>query len=267
MKNKLFVFLVVLSLLLCSCSGKTASSSNTTASGNNAAATQADTGSAGSASSADADLGSALNLVVGSDSEPSVFPSYHLEATMDTPTLSDDQTSIVNETTQMSVDVAGSNVHIFQTDPGATAQKEGFIIGDKEYKMVDGAPQEMDGQIALSWAMWQLKVVGVYAYPAYFAKKTGSDTIDGRAAEVYTFDNSDTNAASDTAMNSMGVGDLTTGTGTVWIDQKTGAMLKLDMTYTSTITNNDQKEIGKGSGSIKLEISKVGQVTVTSPVQ
>jgi hypothetical protein len=39
------------------------------------------------------------------------------------------------------------------------------------------------------------------------------------------------------------------------------------MTYTSSITDTDQKEIGKGNGSIKLEISKVGQVTVTSPVQ
>lgn len=267
MRNKIIVLLVVFSMLLSACSAKTASSSDSsTGSATEAATLQQDTGSSDTSGSS-ADLGSALNLVMGSDSKPSVFPSYHLEATMDTPTLSDDQTTIVNETTQMSVDVAGSDVHILQIDPGETAQKEGYIIGDKEYKIVDGAPQEMDGQIALSWAMWQLKVVGYYAYPAYFAKKSGTDTIDGRAADVYTFDNSDTNAASDAALNTMGVGDMGTGTGTVWIDKETGGMLKLDMTYTSTITDTDQKEIGKGSGSIKLEISKVGQVTVTSPVQ
>jgi len=261
MKNKLLVILVIFTLLLSSCSGKSTPASNST---DNSGSTS-ENGTTDSGDSANADLGSALNLVMGSDSTPSVFPSYHLDVTLDTPAASDDQTTIVNQTTQISADVAGKDVHILQTDPGETTQKEGFIVGDKEYKMVDGAAQEMNGQIALSWAMWPLQVVGYYAYPVYFAKKTGSDTIDGRAADVYSFDN--TSAVSDTAMDAMGVGDMTTGAGTVWIDKETGAMLKLDMTYTSSITDTDQKEIGKGNGSIKLEISKVGQVTVTSPVQ
>jgi hypothetical protein len=185
---------------------------------------------------------------------------------MDTPKLSDDGTSVVNETTQIAADVQGKNIHILQIDPGQTAQKEGFIIGDKEYKMVDGKPQEMLGQIALSWAMWPLTVVMAYAYPVYFAKKTGTDSIDGRAADVYTFDSTDANAASNDMMKSMGMGNSTTGKGTVWIDQKTGGMLKLDMTYVSQISDNDQKVIGSGNGSIKIEVSKVGQTTVTSPV-
>ena len=250
MKKKLIISFVVLTLLLTSCGG-----------GNNAST------SASNSSASDKDLSSALNLVLGSESTPSVFSSYHIELTFDSPKASDDQTSVINETTQISADVEGSNVHILQVDPGETAQKEGFIIGDKEYKIVDGAPQEMMGQIALSWAMWPMNVVLAYSYPVSFAKKTGTDTIDGRAADVYTFDNSDSNAASDAAMSSMGLGDLTTGKGTVWIDQETGAMLKLDMTYSEQITDNDQKNIGTGNGSIKLEISKVNQTTVTSPVQ
>jgi precorrin-6B methylase 2 len=37
------------------------------------------------------------------------------------------------------------------------------------------------------------------------------------------------------------------------------------MTYSKSVKDNNQKEIGSGSGSIKIEITKVGQVTVTPP--
>lgn len=246
MGKKLLMSCILLVLVLSACSGNAPAKSSTSSSSN--------------------DLGSALNLLLGSDSEPSVFSSYHIDVNLDTPQANDDNTAVVNQNTLISADVAGKDVHILQTDPGATAQKEGFIIGDKEYKMVDGAPQEMMGQIALSWAMWPLQVVVNYAYPVYWAKKTGTDTVDGRSADVYTFDSADASAAaSNAAMTAMGAGDLTAGKGTVWIDHETGGMLKLDMTYSKSIKDNDQKEIGSGSGSIKIEVSKVGQVTVTSP--
>ena len=246
MGKKLLMSCILLVLVLSACSGNAPAKSSTSSSSN--------------------DLGSALNLVLGSDSEPSVFSSYHIDVNLDTPQANDDNTAVVNQNTLISADVAGKDVHILQTDPGATTQKEGFIIGDKEYKMVDGAPQEMMGQIALSWAMWPLQVVVNYAYPVYWAKKTGTDTVDGRSADVYTFDSADASAAaSNAAMTAMGAGDLTAGKGTVWIDHETGGMLKLDMTYSKNIKDNDQKEIGSGSGSIKIEVGKVGQVTVTSP--
>jgi hypothetical protein len=54
--------------------------------------------------------------------------------------LSDDGTSVVNQKTQISADVADKDIHILQTDPGATDQKEGFIIGDQDFKMVGGMP-------------------------------------------------------------------------------------------------------------------------------
>jgi len=254
-KKFLFIF-VIFALTLSSCAGKPVT-----------APTSDSSPAAGSPSTSSSQLGSALNLVIGSESSPSVFDSYHIDVTLDTPKLSDDSTSVVNENTQISADVQGTNVHILHIDPGQTTQKEGFIIGDKEYKMVDGAPQEMLGQIALSWAMWPLTVVMAYSYPVYFAKKTGTDSIDGRAADVYTFDSADANAVSNGMMNSMGVGNSTQGKGTVWIDQKTGAMLKLDMTYSNQITDNNQKVIGSGDGAIKIEVSKVGQVTVISPVK
>jgi hypothetical protein len=261
MSKKFLYISVILSLILASCAGKPGTAATS-------ATSSADSSSSDASSSASSShLGDALNKVIGSDSDPSVFDSYHIDVKMDVPKLSDDSTSVVNETTQISADVQGKNVHIFQTDPGQTAQKEGFIIGDKEYKIVDGAPQEMLGQIALSWAMWPLTVIMAYSYPAYYAKKTGTESNDGRAVDVYTFDSTSANAVSNDVMSAASLGNSTQGKGTVWIDQKTGAMLKLDMTYTSQISDNNQKVIGSGNGSIKIEISKVGQVTVTSPVK
>lgn len=244
--------MLIASLVLAGCAGKGGSNSG-------------GAGSAGGASKPD--LSNALNLVLGSSDKPGVFDSYHIELSLDIPQLNDDSTSVVNEKTLISADVAGKDVHIIQTDPGATETKEGFIIGDKEYKMIDGKPQEMMGQIALGWAMWPLQVVMPYAYAASFAQKSGTDTIDGRTADVYSFDAANADAASKSMMESFGLSGMTNGKGTVWIDQATGAMLKLDMTYSESITDNDQKEVGTGTGNITIELTKVNQVTVTSPVQ
>lgn len=252
MSKKLLMGMLIASLVLAGCAGKGGSNSG-------------GAGSAGGASKPD--LSNALNLVLGSSDKPGVFDSYHIELSLDIPQLNDDSTSVVNEKTLISADVAGKDVHIIQTDPGATETKEGFIIGDKEYKMIDGKPQEMMGQIALGWAMWPLQVVMPYAYAASFAQKSGTDTIDGRTADVYSFDAANADAASKSMMESFGLSGMTNGKGTVWIDQATGAMLKLDMTYSESITDNDQKEVGTGTGNITIELTKVNQVTVTSPVQ
>ncbi len=268
MGKKFFLVGLVVMLLLSGCGGKKDSTAGTNAEGSNDAAVNepASSGSKNS-SSESAHLSDALNKVLGSSDEPGVFDSYHIELNLDIPELSDDNTAVVNSKTLISADVQGKDVHIIQTDPGASESKEGFIIGDKEYKMIDGQPQEMMGQIAMGWAMWPLQVIMPYAYSAYFAQKTGTDSVDGRPADVYSFDSANASQASDSMMDSFGFGDMATGQGTVWIDQETGAMLKLDLTYTDTITDYDQNEIGPGTGHITLEISKVGQVTVTSPVQ
>jgi hypothetical protein len=188
-----------------------------------------------------------------------------MELTLDTPVLGDDGVTVTNETTQISADVAGSSIHIVQLDPGATATKEGYIIGETEYKMVDGARQETNGMIALGWAMWPLKVVIPYAWSVNWAEKTGTDTIDGRSADVYTFDSANAPADVQAYMNAADTTGTTTASGTVWIDQETGAMLKLDMTYGENLSDNDGKVVGTGTGTIKLELSKVNQTTVVEP--
>jgi hypothetical protein len=278
MKNYLAI-LIVISLLLTSCSGKinsteTSSSSDSANSGSSVSTTDSTSEPTSAPSTNEGtytnsnNLGNALNLVTGSTDVPSVFPSYHIEMVLDTPKPNDDYTAIVNETIHISADVAGKNVHLFQTDPGMTDPKEGYIIGDtdKEYKLVDGAWQEMMGQIALSWAMWPLTVVVPYSYAAaLYSNNLGTEEVDGHNAAVYELDTSKADPATIASMETYGLSGMS-GKGKVWIDQETGGMLKLELAYTSELQSLDgTTNLGIGSGNISLEVSKVGAVTVTSP--
>lgn len=214
------------------------------------------------------DLSGALNLLLGGTDTASVFDSYHLEMVLDTPQANDDYTAVVNEKVSISADVAGKNVHIFQIDPGETDPKEGYIIGDseKEYKLVDGVWEEMMGQIALGWAMWPLQVVMPYAFTtSVYAGKLGNEEVDGRAATAYELNTAKADPAVLASMAAFGMGEFT-GTGKVWIDKKTGALLKLQLDYTQDVYNADASAVvARGTGSITIEVTKVGQVSVTSP--
>lgn len=214
------------------------------------------------------DLSGALNLLLGGSDTPSVFDSYHLEMVLDTPQANDDYSAVVNEKVSISADVAGKNVHIFQIDPGETEPKEGYILGDteKEYKLVDGVWEEMMGQIALSWAMWPLQVVMPYAFTtSVYAGKLGTEEVDGRKAIAYELDTAKADPAVLASMEAFGMGEFSS-TGKVWIDKETGALLKLQLDYTQDVYNADASAVvAPGSGSITMEVTKIGQVTVTSP--
>lgn len=267
MKKRILLVTLIFALLLSACGSKNAVNNNDESSADDSSG-EVSTDSGGN--SASDDLSSAFNVLMGTTDEASAFDSYHIELVLDTPQANDDNTALVNETVTISADVAGKNVHIYQVDPGMTEAKEGYIIGeaDKEYKLVDGAWEETMGNIALSWAMWPLQVVMPYGYAsALYANKTGSEEINGRQATVYELDTSKADAAVVAGMEAWGVGDMS-AKGQVWIDKETGAMLKLVLDYTSEITSLDGSvNLGEGSGHITLEISKVGEVTVTSPVQ
>jgi hypothetical protein len=268
--KKFVMILLVATFLLTACGAK--SNNTTTGSDDSSAAkpteaTSAPQDSSGGKTSSD-DLSGALNTLLGTTDKPSVFDSYHLEMVLDTPKANDDSSAVVNEKISISADIAGKNVHIFQIDPGKTEPKEGYIIGDtdKEYKKVDGAWQETMGQIALAWAMWPMQVVMPYSYStSVYAHKSGSEAVDGRDATVYELDTTKADAAVIASMKAFGLGNFNSK-GQVWIDQKTGALLKLKLDYTEDVMNSDaSKAIGSGTGSITMEVSKVGQVTVTSP--
>jgi hypothetical protein len=246
MRKKSVIIMLVLGLLLTSCASK----GNTSTS---------------AAALDKTDISSALNLVLGSTDRASVFSSYHIELVLDSPVLGDDNVTITNETTKISADVEGSNIHIIQTDPGATESKEGYIIGETEYKIVDGAKVDTNGMIGLAWAMWPLKVVIPYAWSVNYSSKTGTDTIDGRKADVYTFDSANAPADVQAYISSADATGTTSAKGTVWIDQETGAMLKLEMSYSENFSDNDGKVVGSGTGNVSLEITKVNQTTVVEP--
>jgi hypothetical protein len=266
MFKKFIVMLIVTAFLITACSPKAKPADSTSPNETGQTVQNNDTGKA----SPD-ELSQALNIVLGSDETPSVFPSYHIDVTLDSPKANNDFTAIVNEVTTISADVQGKNIHLFQTNPGAAEASEGFIIGDsdKEYKMVSGAAEETLGQVALGWAFWPLDVVVPYALAsALWSNKTGTDTIDGRSAVIYAIDSSKGDPAAIAALTGNGLFGTITASGNVWIDKETGGMLKLEMTYTTGVSNlNRDAKIGDGTGTISLLVSKVGQVTVTSPVK
>lgn len=269
MKKFMMILLVaVLLLTACGSRSKTAAIETETDSAKVAteAASEPEDNSAGVVSKDD--LSGALNLLLGGTDTPSVFDSYHLEMVLDTPQANDDYTAVVNEKVSVSADIAGNNVHIFQIDPGETDPKEGYIIGDteKEYKLVDGVWEETMGQIAMAWVMWPLQVIMPYAFTtSVYAGKIGTEEVDGRAAIAYELDTAKADPAVLASMAAFGMGEFV-GTGKVWIDKETGALLKLQLDYTQDVYNADASAVvAPGTGSINMEVTKVGQVSVTSP--
>jgi hypothetical protein len=200
-----------------------------------------------------------------------IIGSYHIEVTLDLPKANADYSAVVNGVTKISADVEGKNIHLFQTDPGATTPLEGFIIGDtkKEYKMVNGSPQAMIGQLAVKWAFLPLNVVSPYTIAATLhAEKTGEETVNGRPAAVYDIDSSKGDPAQIAALTSLGTVGVKSSKGTVWIDKETGGMLKLTLEYAMGVPGRSGiPALGEGTGHIQVEFSKVGQVSVVSPVK
>ena len=271
MNKKLMIFLTGFSMILAACSGSGPAGA-TAESTVGAPASTAGSPEGAAGGSVPKDLGDSFNLTIGTDTQPGVFPSYHIELTLDLPKPNPDFSAVVNETTKISADVQGENLHIFRVDPGTTIPKEIIIIGDtgKEYEMVDGSPEAAMGQLALNWSFWKLKVVAPFAAGVSLqAGKTGEEILNGRSAVRYDFDSSKGDPGAIAAiMREPGLIGLTQSKGTLWVDKETGGMLKLILDYVTGVPNKDfSKSIGEGTGHIELEISKINQVTVADPAQ
>jgi hypothetical protein len=183
-----------------------------------------------------------------------------------TPALSDDKTSVLIKKSKTEADVQGSSVHLFRTLADATQSSEGYIIGDKEYKIVDKTPQEMMGQIALGWSFWHLEATFPYSANAAIATKTGTDTFEGRPVNVFTVDTSKIDPAVLESYQTMGMFPINSSKGTIWIDQQTGALVMANIDYELQVKNLDSdKLVGTGNGHVDISISKIGQVTVKAP--
>jgi outer membrane lipoprotein-sorting protein len=268
--KKLWLLFCLLLLILPACTKagtpNTTEQPTTTASEIFEALETTETASSNGEESSDKKLGEALNYVMGTSDRSSVYQSYHLDLDMTIPTASDDMKSVISQQTKISADVEGSKIHIFSTDLNTGETKEGYIVGDNEYKMINGTPQATLGQIGVSWAFWPLKVVYAYSTATNWANKIRTEDMSGRQADVYSLDTTSPEATSVLeGMRAIGFDVLTSATGTLWIDQETGGMLKLDMNFTRNEYDNDGNVIGSGNGVINLQISQVNQVTITPP--
>jgi hypothetical protein len=211
------------------------------------------------------DINMALNMVMGSKDEPSVYPSYYMVVNMQTPSLNDDKNGVTIKSTQFSADVQDKNIHLSYPATDTTPAKEGYIIGENEYRITNGKTEEMMGQISLSWAFWVLEAIFPYSTGAAMASKTGTETLEGRQADVYTVDSDKAPAGVMESFRTFGLFLLNSSKGTIWIDQKTGGLLKVAMDYDIDVNDMDQKKVGTGKGHLEITITKVGQVTVQLP--
>jgi hypothetical protein len=209
-------------------------------------------------------LSNALNLVTGTPDAPSVFPSYHLEISLDGPALSDDWESVVQEARGLKANVEGDKVYVDFSNQGQPF-KEGYLIGEDEYLVKDGIAQPAAvGEISLPWAFWPLDVVPIFAASVIVSEKTGTDTVNGRKADVYAVDTA-ANPAQLATLVSMGLA-YQSFKGTIWIDQETGGLLKTAMDFSMDVYNNDlSKVLGSGVGRLDLEVSNIGSTSVNLP--
>jgi len=219
---------------------------------------------ASSSAPLETNLGEALNLVTGTQSRPSVYPSYHIEVRLNMPALSEAGKSVIVKARKLTADVQGRNIHVFynyQSDP----TMEGYLIGDQEYQVTDGKPQEVGvSPISTRWAMWPLDVVAIFAPSAIISQKSGADELEGRPADVYTADTV-ANPIQLQTLNTIGT-TLKLFKGTIWIDKQTGGLLQTSMDYQMDISSLDGSMIvGTGDGHLELAISKIGQATVSLP--
>ncbi|HOR00186.1 MAG TPA: hypothetical protein PLJ35_15335 [Anaerolineae bacterium] len=218
----------------------------------------------------------ALGLVVHTSGETHVFPSYHIEVKGSGPALDWETQEVETEVIDLKADVQGENVHLFYA--GSDGEMiEGYIIDDGEdqveYEVIDGTPQETFG-LNLTWVTWPLGVITPYSLAAMGAQPAGSEAIDGRQAEVYDVDmaKGDQTAVATVKgmLGSMTGQDFTAAKGKAWVDQETGALLKLALDYEEVLydRNSEDKDappVGRGSGHYEILVTQVGKVSVSLP--
>jgi hypothetical protein len=165
----------------------------------------------------------------------------------------------------LEADIEGENIHF--TDQvisagGSLSTEEAYLIGKQEYLVENGAVRPGIGMARLTWAMWPLDPTAILGAGVSGATLTGTETLDGRIAEVYTVEGTGTGQAG----GGMGLAlPVASATGQVWVDQQTGALLKAVLDYEADVMDADGQSQGSGSGHLEIEITRVGQVAVTLP--
>lgn len=213
-------------------------------------------------------LNKAFGLLFGSKAAPTPLGSYHLELTESLP-VADASGKITVSAEQISADVSGADIYMKHT-VNQQVQVEGYLKDGKEYTVQNGKAAPSLGTFTIDWVSWRADVITPYTIAAMGPAAKGQDTIDGRSADVFTLDTANVAPSLLTTVQSMtsftpNSPILTAASGTAWIDQKTGALLKLNLDYTDGLKDAQGNVTQATPGHIELTISKVGAVTVNLP--
>ena len=189
-------------------------------------------------------VASAMPILMGSVADQPAPPSFHLEATHQEPVAGGQSLDT------MSADMQGTNVHFTHTNSGRTIT--GYVIDGQGYDANGQAQAAGSGSASMDWLMWPLDLQMMLATASSGATSAGTETLEGRTVEVYELDAS--------GLTPAGIPPLVTAvTGTLWIDQETGALLKAVLDYQATVGS------GSGTGHIEVTVTQIGSVTVTLP--
>ncbi len=206
-----------------------------------------------------------LNILLGDQSGGQALPSFHLEAKSLSPVMSSGKAAQSEET--ISADVQGANIHFTYTttQPGGQPQvTEAYIIGEKNYVVKDGKVSPDLGLTSVTWSTWPINAELVLGLGSLKTTSTGTETVEGRPAEVYTLGGSTANDPTG-MLAAMGM-PITDLKGQVWVDQATGALLKAVIDYSAEVKDSSGNK-ATGPGHLEVTVSQVGQVTVKDPGQ
>ncbi len=203
-----------------------------------------------------------LSLLNGEDDQPSVFPSYHLDYASKAPAWDSAQGKVVQRESRLAADVQGKNVHFTSTavSGGGSKTSDVYIIDDQEYELINGTPTPGLGLASLTWTMWPLDGITVLGVSSLKTEPAGTEMIDGRVAEVYQL----SGKVSDdpTGMIATFGQPIAQSDGKIWIDQESGALIKLLIDYEVDVKDTSGTVQGRASGSLEISVTQIGAVKV-----
>lgn len=206
-------------------------------------------------------------------SKPPVLGSYHLEMAGSGPVWSSKTNAASTESFTVKADVQGDNIHLVKTTTegdAAPVTLDAYIMqgglgnsdgGGKEFQVTDGVLKPGFG-MEIAWVSLPLELLGATAIGGAGATAQGQESVNGRTADKFDI-NSDKVPAGVMAILGSNIDKLR---GTVWVDQQTGALLKLNADYELSVSKMGSQEVaGKGPRHVELVVSNVGSTTVTLP--
>jgi len=109
--------------------------------------------------------------------------------------------------------------------------------------------------------MWPLNLELVLASGAPGATTAGTETLEGRTAEVSELTGTDTGISGSSGM----VLPVASVSGKIWVDPQTGALLKAVLDYQVDVKDSSGNDKGNGSGHLEITVTQVGNDTVSLP--